>query len=93
MITPKLHDIYYTKDGRKAGNLTIVHIDDNYFATWGDGSQVGPFTRYYAMSDYGNLVDFIFPDTALARYFRTPGRAGPTHKYYDYYTEHPEAFV
>lgn len=81
-------DILYTKDGRKSGNITCVHIQ-----------QHGEFQLVYFMSDYGNLVKFteIWNDDWRSQQFRyffiKRGTVNTTHKYYNYYNTHPEMFL
>lgn len=86
----QINDIIYTKDGRKSGNLCIVDIV--YVTLFGDSEHLVP--KYICMSDYGNRVEtfLAFPST-WKQFYKTPGKASHTHKYYNYKQTHPEEFI
>ena len=89
-MTYKINDILYTKDGRKAGNLTVVAVEptklfDNSLTT---------YNVYICMSDYGNKVRSAFAEPAFSKqFFKTPGKATQSHKFYNYKEQYPEEFI
>lgn len=90
-MTYKVNDILYTKDGRKAGNLTIVDVQ--YLAIF-KSSPERKFTMYTCLSDYGNKVVTPFREPSFSKqFFKTPGKATQGHKYYNYKEQHPEEFI
>ena len=82
-----INDILYTKDGRKSGNLTCVHITSD------------ELPLVYFVSDYGNLIHYKeawldnVRTAAFKNYYATRGTCKTGHKYYNYYNTHPEMFI
>lgn len=91
-MTYSINDILYTRDGRKSGNLTIIAVDEAYDTKT---HLYGSVLRLTAISDYGNIIH-LYPDISTTfhkQYFKTLGKANSTHKYYNYYLNHPEALL
>jgi hypothetical protein len=77
----KINDILFTKDGRKIGNVTIIDIVEIHRDTY-----------YKCITDYGNILD-IDIENPLSNFFKSPGKANESHKFYNYKEKHPELFV
>ena len=91
-MTYSVNDIIYTRDGRKSGNLVVIAVDEAYDT---QTNLYGKVLRLTAISDYGNIIH-LFPELSKnfsKQFFKTLGKATPTHKHYDYYLNHPEALL
>lgn len=77
-----INTIFYSKDGRRCGNLTVV---GSYEVTFPNDLQPVTATRYICMTDYGNEVRVWEKNLLNPKYFyKRTGLATPTHKYYNY---------
>lgn len=87
MIYPN-NTIFYTKDGRKSGNLTVIHSYDAPLY------EERTYRKYICMSDYGNLVKVSGIHLGNPKqFYKTTGIATSTHKYYNYIESHPEILL
>ena len=82
----QVNDILYTKDGRKSGNLTVISVTTK--------QRKGEDKLYYEfISDYGTIVSGFLHPSFDKQFFKTIGKATPTHKYYNYKHNYPEKFI
>lgn len=87
-MIPKLqvNDILYTKDGRKSGNLLVISVSTKLYK--------GKESYFYEfISDYGNKISGFLSDKMSKQFYVKPGKATPTHKYYNYKENHPEEYI
>lgn len=82
----QVNDILYTKDGRKSGNLTVISVTTK--------QRNGKDSLFYEfISDYGTIIRGFLHPSFGKQFFKTIGKATPTHKYYNYKHNYPEKFI
>ena len=82
----KVNDILYTRDGRDYPNITIAIVtfikDKRKY-------------QYTYITDVGEVKTIIHynPRVGFTEFYSTPGKATPSHPYYDAVNRFPELFI
>lgn len=92
----QVNSILYTKDGRKSGNLTCIHIKKLLSNLPIPEEERILVYEYWFMSDYGDLIkvfNFRFEMYRAKQFYSKLGIANESHKYYNYIESHPELLI